>query len=418
MTQGTAAVGVRESAISSIRRYFDMAADRLVLHPEMRRLLSVPFREITLELPLRRDDDRLQLFRGYRVQHNGVRGPLIGSIRFQAALDIDSLRAAAESMTWRCAVANVPFGGAAGGVSCDPAQLSRREFEGMARRYTARIHNQLGFYADLCAPGANAGTEVMSWVGAEYAELQKGKTAAVLGKAFEAGGLPNRERIIGRAIATLAERVAQEDGRPISGQRVAVSSLDQSALHTAEALASLGCTVIAICEERGGVRCSTGIDVPALQQHVRKTGVLDGFTGGSEATEVHSLECDILILGAPENALNTAEASRVGAKCVIETSELAITPSAERSLLSRGIKVIPDLVGAAASVLAANAEWTQNGQGSPTDESAILRQIEAGLLRTYQQVLERSQRDNLSMRTAAYTVAIERVARCERLRVA
>jgi len=151
------------------RRYFELAADRLGMHSEMRRLLSVPFRELTVELPLRRDDDRLQLFRGYRVQHNGVRGPVIGPVRFQSGLEIDALRAAAESMTWRCAVANVPFGGAAGGIGCDPGQLSRREFERLTRRYAARIHHLLGIYQDVCAPGVNAGTEVMSWIGDESA---------------------------------------------------------------------------------------------------------------------------------------------------------------------------------------------------------------------------------------------------------
>src|SRR5947209_15642441 len=143
MALGTAAVGVRENSVSSIRRYFEVAADRLNLHPEMRRLLSVPFQELTLELPLRRDDDRLQLFRGYRVQHNGVRGPVIGPTRFQSGLEIDALRAAAESMTWRCAIANVPFGGAAGGVACDPAQLSRREVERLTLRYAAPTHPRL-----------------------------------------------------------------------------------------------------------------------------------------------------------------------------------------------------------------------------------------------------------------------------------
>src|SRR5947209_17040367 len=187
MTLGTAAVGVRESALSSIRRYFEMAADRLVLHPEMRRLLSVPFRELTVEIPLRRDDDRLQLLRGYRVQHNGVRGPLIGPIRFQAGLDIESLRAAAESMTWRCAVANVPFGGAAGGIACDPAQLSRREFERLVRRYGSRLREMLGIYHDVCAAGVNVGPEAMSWIADEYSALEKGALPPVMGKPAQKG---------------------------------------------------------------------------------------------------------------------------------------------------------------------------------------------------------------------------------------
>jgi len=417
MAVGTA-VGVRENAASSIRRYFELAADRLGMHSEMRRLLSVPFRELTVELPLRRDDDRLQLFRGYRVQHNGVRGPVIGPVRFQSGLEIDALRAAAESMTWRCAVANVPFGGAAGGIGCDPGQLSRREFERLTRRYAARIHHLLGIYQDVCAPGVNAGTEVMSWIGDEYSSLRRGTPAAVLGKDAEAGGLPNRERIAGRALAALVVEAAQDCGLPDSGLRIAVRSLDQSAVCTAQALAEAGCAIVAVSEDRGGVRCSTGIDMEALAQHVLIAGSLHGYEGATETTEVHGVDCDVLVLAAPESTLNGATAGRVRADLVIEASELVITPAAERSLTNRGVLIVPDLVGAAASVLVANAEWSNNVQGLSLEEAPLQREIDTALLRTYQQMLERGRRERISMRLAAYSSAIERVARCERLRVA
>jgi glutamate dehydrogenase (NAD(P)+) len=413
-----AAVGIRENAASSIRRYFEAAADRLGLHPEMRRLLSVPFRELTVELPLRRDDDRLQLFRGYRVQHNGVRGPVIGPVRFQSGLEIDSLRATAESMTWRCAVASVPFGGAAGGIACDPVQLSRREFEQLTRRYAARIHHLLGIYQDVCAPGVNAGTEVMSWIGDEYSALRTGTLAAVLGKEAQAGGIPNRERIAGRALAALVIEAARDAGLPDSGLRAAVRSFDQSAYHAAQALAEIGCVIVAVSEERGGLRCSTGIDMGALAEHVRATGSLHGFEGAAENTEVHGLDCDVLVLAAPECSLNGASAGRVRAKLVVEASELVITPTAERSLANRGVLIVPDLVGAAATVLVANAEWSHNVQRLSWEEAPLQREIDRGLLRIYEQVLERSRRERTSMRVAAYSSAIERVARCERLRVA
>ena len=154
-----------------------------------------------MELPLRRDDDRLQLFRGYRVQHNGVRGPVLGPVRFQSGLEIETLRAEAESMTWLSAVASVPFGGAAGGVACDPQQLSRKEFERLVRRYTARVHHVLGVYHDVCASGVNAGSEAMLWMAEEYSALQKDTVPAVLGKPAERGGLPEADKIVGRAIA-------------------------------------------------------------------------------------------------------------------------------------------------------------------------------------------------------------------------
>ncbi len=316
----SAAVGVRESSSSSVRRYFEMAADRLGIHPEMRRLLSVPFREMTVEIPLRRDDERLQLFRGYRVQHNGVRGPVLGPVRIQSGLDLDALRAAAESMTWRCAAVNIPFGGAAGAIVCDHMQLSRKELESLVRKYMVRIHHLLGVYQDLCAPGANADEEVMTWMRDEYCALEKTAVAAVLGKPEQAGGLRDRAAMTGRSIAALAVRAAEDLELGIQGMRVAISSLDQSAFHTAQALFDAGCTIVALSEPRGALRCSTGIDMQELAVHLRSTGSLAGYEGAAEASDIYRLECDVLIVGASEGALDPVAASRVQAKLLLETS--------------------------------------------------------------------------------------------------
>src|SRR5690242_4221472 len=255
MAHGTAAVGRRGVPASSVRQYFDTAAERLGLHPEMRWLLSVPFREMTAELPLRRDDARLQLFRGYRVQHNGVRGPLIGPVRFQSGLELDTLRAAAESMTWRCAVANVPFGGAAGGVACDPTQVSPAEFERLVRRYGARMKEMLGIYHDVCAPGPNAAPQTMSWI-AEECSAQTDSLVPVLGRQLRNGGFTHSDRFIGRATANLVTHIAQDAGFSMEGLRVAVSSLDRSAFHTAVALYQLGCVIVAVSEAGSGLCCS------------------------------------------------------------------------------------------------------------------------------------------------------------------
>jgi glutamate dehydrogenase (NAD(P)+) len=417
MVQGSAAVGMRETASSCIRQYFELATDRLGLHAEMRRLLSVPFRELTVELPLRRDDARLQLFRGYRVQHNGVRGPLIGPIRFEPGLEPETLRAAAESMTWRCAVANVPFGGAAGGVACDPATFSQGEYERLVRRYGARLREILGIYHDVCVPGPPTGPNEMSWIAEEYSALQKA-VVPVLGKLAQNGGLRDSDRIVGSAIATLIVRAAQDYGLSISGLRVAIRSLDRRGFHTAEALDRLGCAIVAISEERGGLRCSTGIEMQSLATHLRRTGTLMGFEGAAETTDVHALDCDVLVLGAREGSMNIAAATQVRARIVVETTELVVTPDADHYFAQQEVVVIPDLVGAAAAVLAANAEWCNNVQRQSAREEKVQQEIDAGLIRTYHQVRERSHREKTNLRLAAYSLAIERVARCERLRVA
>ena len=414
----SAAVGVRESSSSSVRRYFEMAADRLGIHPEMRRLLSAPFRELTVEIPLRRDDERLQLFRGYRVQHNGVRGPLLGPVRIQSGLELDSVRSAAESMTWRCAAANVPFGGAAGAIVCDSAQLSRKEFESLVRKYTGRIHHLLGIYQDLCAPGPNTDEEVMMWMCEEYSSLQKAAVSAVLGKPEQAGGVRDRDAIIGRALAALALRCAGEIGLPVAGLRVAIRSLDHSALHTAQAMFEAGSVIIAISDARGGLRCSTGIDIQELADHARSAGTFTGYEGAAEAGDIHGLDCDVLIIAGPEGTLNPSAASRVRAKLILEGSELVITPAAERVLANHGATVVPDLVSAAGPVIAAYAEWSNNVQHAASDPERVEHEMQTSIMRTYAQVLDRSHRENVSLRMAAYCAAIERVARCERLRVA
>jgi glutamate dehydrogenase (NAD(P)+) len=414
----SAAVGVRESSSSSVRRYFEMAADRLGIHPEMRRLLSVPVREMTVEIPLRRDDERLQLFRGYRVQHNGVRGPMLGPVRIQSGLEVDALRAAAESMTWRCAAVNIPFGGAAGAIVCDSSQLSRKEFESLVRKYTTRIHHLLGIYQDLCAPGANTDDEVMMWMRNEFCGLQKNAAAPVLGKPEQAGGMREPDSIIGKNLAALAIRAAQDMELAIPGLRVAIQSLDQSAIHTAQALFDAGCTIVAISEARGGLRCSTGIDMQELGSHVRSAGTLTGYEGAAEASDIHDLECDVLIIAAPEGTLNPVTASHVQAKLVLETSELVVTPAAERNLGNRGVTVVPDLVGAAGPVIAFYTEWSNNVQHAVAEPDRVEHEMQTSIMRAYSQILDRSRRENLSLRMAAYCIAIERVARCERLRVA
>src|SRR5215813_12076339 len=416
MAHGTAAVGRREVPLSSVRQYFDIAADRLRLHPEMRWLLSVPFREMTVELPLRRDDTRLQLFRGFRVQHNGVRGPLIGPVRFQSGLELNTLRAAAESMTWRCALANVPFGGAAGGVACDSAKLSPGEFEHLVRRYGVRMKEMLGIYHDVCMPGPSAAPQTMLWI-AEECSTQTDSLVPVLGKPVQNGGLAS-DRLIGRATAKLITQVAENAGLSIERLRVAVSSLDGSAFHTAVALDELGCVVVAVSESGSGLHCSPGIDMQALADHVAMTGSFTGFEGAAETVDIHALDCDVLVLGASEGTLNHSAATDVQAKLVVETSELVITPDVDHYLASRGVLVIPDLIGSAAWVLAANAEWSNAVQRLSPAEDKMEHEIETALVRIYEQVCERARRDQIGLRTAAYSQAIERVARCERLRVA
>jgi glutamate dehydrogenase (NAD(P)+) len=286
------------------------------------------------------------------------------------------------------------------------------------RKYTGRIHHLLGIYQDLCAPGPNADEEVMMWMRDEYSSLEKDALPAVLGKPDQAGGVRDREAIVGRTLSALALRCAGETELPSSGLRVAIRSLDQSALHTAQAMFDAGCVIVAISDAHGALRCSTGIDIHELADYVRSAGTLVGYEGAAEAAEVHSLDCDVLIITDQEGTLNSAAASQVRARLVIEASELVITPAAERILANRGATVVPDLVSAAGPVIAAYAEWSNNVQHAASDTERVEHEVQTSMMRTYTQVLDRSRRENVSLRMAAYCSAIERVARCERLRVA
>jgi glutamate dehydrogenase/leucine dehydrogenase len=261
---------------------------------------------------------------------------------------------------------------------------------------------------------------VMAWISHEYSTLQKGTVSAVLGKPVQDGGLPEREKLTSRALAALVVRSARENGAPISGLRVAVQSLDRSAFETALALAQMDCVIVGLAEERGGLRCSTGIDMSALAVHVRQTGCFGGFEAAAETTEVHSLECDALVVAGPECMLNDSVASHIQARLVVEASELVITPAAERTLASHDVAVVPDLVGASGDVIAAHVEWSNNVQhvSSESKPERLQHEIETGVLRTYEHVCERSRRERVSMHMAGYCSAVERVARSERLRVA
>jgi glutamate dehydrogenase/leucine dehydrogenase len=302
-------------------------------------------------------------------------------------------------------------------VACDPAQFSRRELERLMRRYASRMHQVLGIYQDICAPGANAGPEVMEWIADEYSSLHKGAPATTVGRPSESGGLHDRDAITGRALAALILHVCHHQEKSVSGLRVVVQSLDQSAVHTASALAQAGCVVLGIAEERGAAYSAAGLDVENVILQLEQGGTI-GDPEARVAGEMYKLDCDVLAIADTECALNSTSAGQVRAKVVIEASELVVSPLAERHLANRGVLVVPDLVGAAASVLAANSEWSSNSQKVSASTESVEREVTRNLIRIYEQVVARSQQENLSLRSAAYCAAIERVARCERLRVA
>jgi glutamate dehydrogenase (NAD(P)+) len=414
----TAIPAVRESAIEITRRNFQLAAQRLGLDADMQTLLSTPFREVRVEVPVRMDDGKLKVFVGYRVQHNSSRGPAKGGIRYHPMVDVDEVRALAEAMTWKTAVANVPFGGAKGGIAVDPTQMSLGELERLTRRYTSRIHLLLGPYRDVPAPDVNTNAQVMTWIFDSYSAAHGYTPACVTGKPVEMGGSQGREQATGRGVALMVREVARDQSLELGKLRMAVQGFGNVGSNAALLVAELGCKVVAVSDVFGAIHNPTGLDVARLREHVKATGKVAGFPGSEKISNEDLLECDcdVLVPAALECVLHGGNAGRVKAKVIVEGANLPTTPSADAVLEQKGVTVVPDILANAGGVTCSYFEWAQNLQQVFWDESHVNAELEKYMTRAYRAVADRARSDKSSLRVAAYCVAVERVARAEKLR--
>jgi glutamate dehydrogenase (NAD(P)+) len=415
----TPAVAPRvECASQTAKQNFELAAKKLSLEPEMQTVLRTPMREMMVEVPLRMDDGSIQVISCARVQHNGVRGPVMGGMRFHSAADIEVTRALAEVTTWKNAVVAIPFGGASGGIRCDPAQLSASELERLTRQFTSRIHVMLGAYCDVSMPDVNSTPREMNWILEEYCRLHGYAAASVTGKPLDKGGSPGREQSLSRGVAIMLREAARTAQLAPEGLRVAIQGYAAASAQLGSELTALGAKLIAVSETQTGV-----VSHKEIQPADRKTQLVKRrSSNGSRSTqaitdsEILECDCDVLVLCGLDTALTVNNARRVRAQLVMEAADLAITPEADRILEDRGITVIPDLLANAGGVTASYFEWAQNLQQIVWTEEHVNRQLEVFLTRAYQNVTKRAKKDGVSLRTAAYALGIERVARSERLR--
>jgi glutamate dehydrogenase (NAD(P)+) len=408
----------KETAIDVARENFAKAAHVLGLNQDMQILLSTPFREVRVEVPVRMDDGRLKVFTGYRVQHNGARGPATGGIRYHPTVDIDEIRALAMTMTWKTAVVNVPFGGAQGGVACDPSEMSAAELERLTRCFTSRIHLLLGPYRDVPAPDVNTNAQVMTWIFDEYSKSNGYTPACVTGKPLEMGGSPGREQATGRGVSLMLREAANDLGLDLRNLRVAVQGFGNVGSNAAQLIAAMGCKIVAISDVYGAVCKPEGIDLDALKAHVKAKGSVAGFAGARKISNDDLLECDcdVLVPAALECVLHGGNASRVKARLIVEGANLPLTPSADAVFERKGINVVPDILANAGGVTCSYFEWAQNLQQVSWEEKRVNHDLEQIMLKAYQEVTARARQGKLSLRTAAYCIAVERVARVERLR--
>lgn len=398
---------------------FDAAARIIDLEPGLRSVLARPKRQIVVSCPVLMDSGEIEVFTGYRVQYNIALGPAKGGIRYHPRVTLDEMTALAGWMTWKCAVAQVPFGGAQGGILCDPTRMSARELEALTRRYVAEIADAIGPDRDIPAPDINTTEQVMAWVMDTFS-MRVGATATgvVTGKPLALGGSAGRREATGRGVSIVAREAARHLGLSLDGARVAIQGFGNVGAVAASMLTRLGSRVVAVSDSRGGVYAEEGLDVDALLDHARQARRVEGFPGGQPIsnTDLIRLDVDILIPAAIENQVTAGLAPDVRARIVIEGANGPTTPDAHRVLRDRGIFVVPDILANAGGVTASYFEWVQDRHGYFWSEQEVNERLEARITAAFETVLRTALRYRVDWRTAAYVVAIDRVATVTRMR--
>jgi glutamate dehydrogenase (NAD(P)+) len=398
---------------------FDLAAEKIGLDDGMREVLRNPKRQLIVSVPTLMDDGSIKVFPGYRVQHNIARGPAKGGIRFHPKVTLDEVKALASWMTWKCATVNIPYGGAKGGVTCDPKKMSRGELERMTRRYASEISLLIGPDRDIPAPDVYTDSQTMAWIMDTYSmTIGHSALGVVTGKPVELGGSVGRHEATARGALFCVREACQALKRPLRGASVAVQGYGNAGAIAARLLHADGAKLVAATDSRGGVYSSRGLDPLRLAEHKKETGSLVGFKGAERITNEELLEtkCDILVPAALENQITQKNANRVRARIVAEAANGPTTTLADRILHDRGVFLIPDILCNAGGVTVSYFEWSQNLQGFFWDEAEVNRQLEKFMVRGFREVHELSKQRKVDLRTAAYMLAIGRVAQATRVR--
>ncbi len=403
----------------AVNYHFDRAARRLGLSDDVQISLKTPYREVMVEIPLRCADGAHRIFRGFRVQHDNARGPMKGGIRYHPRVDLDEVRALASLMTWKTSVVDIPFGGAKGGVDCDPGTLDMRDLETITRRFVQRIHMFIGPMTDIPAPDVNTNPGVMAWVVDEYSKFAGWSPGVVTGKPLEIGGSVGRLSATGDGVAFLTERAMADLGRSLEGARVAVQGFGNVGSFAALALARRGGRVVAVSDVEGGIHAGDGLDLDAVQEAVRADGSVVGYPGPHDTVsneELLALDVDVLVPAALGGVLHGGNAGDVKAQLVMEGANHPTTPLADRILEEKGVTVLPDILANAGGVTVSYFEWVQNRQSMAWEAEEVSRHLERLLSAAYEQVVGTAEEKGVTRRLAAFMVAVRRVARASELR--
>ena len=392
---------------------FDLAARKLNLDEGLWKILRYPTRELIVHIPVAMDNGTLEVFTGYRVQHSIARGPSKGGVRYSPDLTLDEVRALASWMTWKCAVVNIPFGGAKGGVVCDPHKLSMGELERITRRYTAELMEFIGPEKDVPAPDVNTNEQIMAWMMDTYSmHMRQTVTAVVTGKPLNMGGSRGRREATGRGLMVACDEALKKLGMNRDETRVVIQGFGNVGSNAAHLMHEQGYKIIGIAEVDGGLYNKNGIDVDALLEHRRRQGTIHGFAGAEahDPADLLVTDCDVLIPAATENVITTQNAYKVQARILCEGANGPTTSAADDILTEKKVFVIPDILANAGGVTASYFEWVQDRQGYFWKESVVNEQLEHIMRSSFEDVVRYAETHSVNNRIAAYMLAIDRVA--------
>jgi glutamate dehydrogenase (NAD(P)+) len=398
---------------------FDEAARILELDPGIWRILTHPKRQIVVSCPVQMDNGEIEVFTGYRVQYNITLGPAKGGIRYHPDVSLDEVTALAAWMTWKCAVAHIPFGGGKGGIVCDPTRMSKRELEALTRRYVAEIIDAIGPEKDVPAPDVNTNDQVMAWIMDTYSmHVGHTATAVVTGKPIEMGGSLGRREATGRGVMIVTREAAKHLGIHIEGATIAVQGFGNVGSVSADLLAGLGAKIVAVTDWKGGVHNPNGLDIPALLAFAAEHKTVAGFADAEPMSndDLWGLDVDVLIPAALENQITMDNAPAIRAKIVTEGANGPTTPEAHNHLHERGVFVIPDILANSGGVTTSYFEWVQDRYGYFWELDEVNTRLEHKMCEAFNAVLQTSIKYKVDMRTAAYIVAISRVGTVTKMR--
>src|SRR5215210_6632649 len=402
-----------------VTHYFDDAAERLGLRDDVSTVVKTSYREVQVQIPILREDGCIHVYSGYRVQHNGARGPYKGGIRFHPEVDLDEVRALAELMTWKTAIAGIPYGGAKGGVNCPAGEMSDHEKQQIARGFMAKIEKVLGPNRDIPAPDVNTNAQTMAWMMDEYGKLHGHTPACVTGKPIALEGSFGREAATGRGVVQVFQEAAPKIDLDPSKATFVLQGFGNVGAWAARLMQELGATLVGVADAGGAIASSDGIDAEELAAHVRDGGEVTSFDTGAEEIDpddLVALECDVFIPAALGGMIHKDNADRMQCRMMVEGANSPTTPKADEILNEKGVYIVPDVLANAGGVVVSYFEWVQNLQHFRWEEREVNDKLGKIMRRAYREVAARAKEEGIPLREAAYLVGIERVVEAARTR--